>query len=163
PSGTWHLGDLSLGQTDILVLVITVVLMTALWAFFRYTTLGIACRASAANPRAVSLMGFSPDRLSAYSWTIGAALTGFLVMLAAPATGLEPDSYTLYVVPALAVLLLARLTSILVTTIAGFALGAFQGVITLLSSQTWWPAWGQNGLDDAVPFVVIIVILLVSG
>lgn len=163
PSGSWTAGTLTIGQADIGVLVIAIVLMTALWAFFKYTTLGIACRASAANPRAVSLMGFSPDRLSAWSWTIGTALSGFLVMLAAPATGLEPGSYTLYVVPALAVLLLARLTSILVTTIAGFALGAFQGIITLLSAQSWWPGWGQNGLQDAVPFVIIIVILLVSG
>jgi branched-chain amino acid transport system permease protein len=163
PSGSFHVGTLPIGETQVSVTVIAVVLMTLLWAFFKYTTVGIACRASASNQRAVSLAGFSPNRLSAYCWTIGTALSGFLVMLAAPVTGLQAQSYALYVVPALAVLLLGRLTSIPVTTIAGFALGMFQAVITLLSTQTWWPSWGQNGLEDAVPFVIIIVILLASG
>ena len=163
PGSSVDIGGATVPLASLLLLAITVVLMVLLWLFFRFTTIGIVSRASAQNPRAVSLMGFSPDRLGAYSWTIGTTLSGFIVMLAAPATGLEATSYTLYVVPALAVLLLARLSSILVATIAGFVLGSFQSVITLVTSAPGWPSWAAFGVQDAVPFIVIIVILLIGG
>jgi branched-chain amino acid transport system permease protein len=163
PTGSWTVGTLVIHQIDVWVSVIGIALMIALWAFFKFTTTGIVSRATAANPRAVSLMGYSPDRLNAIAWTIGTTLSGFLIMLAAPATGLIPSGYALYVVPAMAVLLLARLNSILVITIASFALGSFQSFVTLMTTQSWYPAWATNGIQDAVPFVVIIVILLVFG
>jgi branched-chain amino acid transport system permease protein len=163
PAGSFNVGSLNVPWLDIGVALIALVLMIALWAFFRFTTIGIVSRASAANPTGATLMGFSPERVSAFAWGLSAGISGFLVMLAAPATGLEPDSYTLYVVPALAVLLVARMTSISLMVVGGIVLGCFQSIITLLSSQSWWPLWAQNGLQDSVPFVVIIVILLLFG
>ena len=31
------------------------------------------------------------------------------------------------------------------------------------STPSWWPAWARTGLNDAVPFIVLIVVLFVLG
>src|SRR5439155_24664740 len=77
--------------------------------------------------------------------------------------GLNPINYTLFVVPALAVALVGRLTSLGVVCGAGLALGAFQSEIQFLTSKSWWPRWGVAGLADAVPFIVVIVTLFALG
>ena len=47
-----------------------------LWAWTRYTRVGLAINASAQNERAVQTLGWSPDRLAALTWTIGGMLGG---------------------------------------------------------------------------------------
>ena len=46
---------------------------------------------------------------------------------------------------------------------AGLALGAIQSEATLLGTKTWWPAWAKTGIGDAVPFLVVIGVLFISG
>ncbi len=72
-------------------------------------------------------------------------------------------NYTLYVVPALAVALLGRLTSVGITCAAGLGLGAFQGLVTFTTAQPWWPSWASTGLGDAIPFLVIVAALFLFG
>jgi branched-chain amino acid transport system permease protein len=134
-----------------------------MWAFSTRTTTGIAMRAAAVNGRALTLMGYSPSALGLAAWVLGAVVSVLGVVLAAPATGLDETNFTLYVIPALAVLLVARLRSVWVVAIASLVLGSFQSVITFYSSQSWWPTWGQVGLQDALPFAVIVIALFVFG
>ena len=61
----------------------------ALWAWTRYTRIGLAINASAQNERAVQTLGWSPDRLAALTWTVGGMLGGLAAVLAAPLTGLS--------------------------------------------------------------------------
>ncbi|MFT3853341.1 MAG: ABC transporter permease [Ilumatobacteraceae bacterium] len=145
------------------LVVIAIAGCALIHCYFRFTTLGVATRAGAEDERATRLLGYSPDRLAAIAWTMTGALSGLVVTLATPAIGLNPTTYTLYVVPALAVALVGRLTSISVACVAGIALGAFQALITLVSAKPYWPSWGRFGLQDAVPFVVVIVALFLFG
>jgi branched-chain amino acid transport system permease protein len=86
------------------------------------------------------------------------------VILAAPAIGgLDPTSYMLYVVPALAVALVGRLTSIGVACAAGLALGALQQILLFLTTKSWWPSWAQAGVGDAIPFLIVVVALFLLG
>src|SRR3546814_8940959 len=52
-------------------------LFRSLWAWTRYTRVGLAISASAENERAVRSLGWSPDRLAALTWTLGGMLGGF--------------------------------------------------------------------------------------
>ncbi|GAB2872561.1 ABC transporter permease [Nocardioides pacificus] len=135
----------------------------AMWAWFRFTRAGVATRAGAEDERAARLTGFAPDRLAAAVWAMTGAATALVTVLAAPTIGLDPVSYTFYVIPALAAALLGRLTSIGVACVAGLGLGSFQTVLLWLTSKSWWPDWAQAGFGDAVPFVVVIVALFVLG
>ncbi|MFI5720415.1 ABC transporter permease [Nocardia sp. NPDC051750] len=163
PPGSVQLFGTQVSSAELLKAAIMVTTSVLIWAYFRFTRLGAATRAAAANERGATLFGFSPDKLAAIA-TVGAALVGTLgVMLGSNLTGLNPLNYTLLVVPALAVLLVARMESVGVVAVAALVLGAFQSVVNLFTGKEWWPVWAASGLDQVVPFVVVIVILLVFG
>jgi branched-chain amino acid transport system permease protein len=142
---------------------IAVVIGVALWAYFRFTRMGLATTAGAENERGIALSGYSPDRLAAITWMLGSLVAGSVAMLTAPSTGLSASAYTLFVVPALACALLARLTSIGVACSAGLALGALQGEFAFWSTKSWWPGWASVGITDVVPFLLVIGALFVFG
>lgn len=139
-----------------------VLLLTAgLWLLASKTRFGIATRAAASNEQGAVLLGYSPERLAAANWVLAGVISGLLAILAAPITGLDPATYTLLIIPALAVAMVARFNSFVIVAFAGLALGMFQAEITYLQSVwSWLP---RTGLQDAVPFVVIIVVMVVSG
>lgn len=142
---------------------IVVLIAAGLWAWFRYARAGLAIRAAAEDEQVASLTGLSPERLAATTWVLSGALTGLMVVLASPVTGLNPLNYTLYVVPGLAVALVGRLSSVAVTCAAGLGLGALQSETLFLTGKSWWPDWAAAGIADAVPFVVVIVALFLVG
>jgi branched-chain amino acid transport system permease protein len=67
------------------------------------------------------------------------------------------------VVPALAILLVALMRSLLVIAIASIVLGSVQALITLYSVKSWWPTWIRTGLPEALPFLVAIIVLFILG
>jgi branched-chain amino acid transport system permease protein len=163
PAGSVRLFGADLSDTGLILGGITVLAGALLWAYFRFTTYGIAARGAAQDERAARLLGFSPDRLAAVVWAITGIVCGVVVTLASPPIGLNPTTYTFFIVPALAVALVGRLSSIWITCAAGLVLGSFQSVISLVSTKTWWPSWALVGLQDAVPFVIVIVVMYLLG
>lgn len=159
PSGSIRLGSHLLPDSDLIVGGIAIIVAGGLWWWFRHTTMGVATRGGALNPEGVSLLGYSPNRLGVVAWMIAAVISSFIVMVASNATGLDPTTYTLDIVPALAVLLLARLSSLGMITVAGLGLGIFQSITSLLMSKPWWPTWAQSGVQVAIPFVIIVIVL----
>jgi branched-chain amino acid transport system permease protein len=162
-TGSITIASTSLNIAGLVLAGLAIVLCIVAWVFFVFTNAGVAMRAASVNERAVMLMGYSPSTLGLIAWTAGVVLSTGVVILASPATGLDPSNYALYVIPALAILLLARLASLRTIAVAGLALGAFQSIITFLSSKTWWPTWGQVGVQDAIPFILIVAALYIWG
>ncbi len=163
PDKTIELAGAVVNVSDLILAGIAIVIAALFWAYFRLTRLGVATRAGAEDELAARLVGYSPDRLAAIVWVLTGAATGLIVILASFTIGLNVTSYTFYVIPALAVALLGRLTSFGVACGAGLALGSFQAIITWLTTKDWWPDWAQAGLGDALPFVVIVVALFLMG
>jgi branched-chain amino acid transport system permease protein len=153
-SSVVNVGDLILGGLAIVVSVVA-------WAYFRYTRVGIATRAGAEAELSVRLMGYSPERLAYVVWAGSGAVSGLFVILAAPNLGLDSDIYTLYIVPALAVALLARFSRVLVCCVAGLGLGMVLSLLTLANTKSWWPNWAKYGTGDIL--LVVIVMLAVFG
>ncbi|GAB89247.1 ABC transporter permease [Gordonia rhizosphera] len=163
PDKTIEFAGAVVNVSDLILAGIAIVIAALFWAYFRLTRLGVATRAGAEDELAARLVGYSPDRLAAIVWVLTGAATGLIVILASFTIGLNVTSYTFYVIPALAVALLGRLTSFGVACGAGLALGSFQAIITWLTTKDWWPDWAQAGLGDALPFVVIVVALFLMG
>ncbi|MFD6859515.1 ABC transporter permease [Rhodococcus sp. NPDC060090] len=163
PSGSISLFGTSVSSAEVMMVAIMVVFSVLVWAYFRFTRAGAATRAAAENERGATLLGFSPDRLAAIAMVMASVVSTVGVLLGASLTGLNPLNYSLLVVPALAVLLVARMESVATIVIASLALGAFQSVLNLLAGESWWPTWAQSGVDQVVPFFVVIVVLFVFG
>lgn len=135
----------------------------AVWAWFRFTRIGLATRASTENERAVSLARYSPQMLAGSTWVLSATVVGFLVILASPIASPNPRTYILAIVPALAAAVIGRLLSIAVTVAAAFALGIFQSIVVYQSTSPWWPDWAVSGIPEALPFGVIVIALFGLG
>ncbi|MYR08149.1 ABC transporter permease [Gordonia sp. SID5947] len=163
PDKTFEFAGAVVNVSDVILAGIAIAIAAILWAYFRLTRLGVATRAGAEDELAARLVGYSPDRLAAIIWVLTGAATGLIVILAAFTIGLNVTSYTFFVIPALAVALLGRLTSFGIACGAGLLLGSFQAVITWLTTKDWWPEWAQAGLGEALPFVVIVVALFLLG
>lgn len=161
---TYSWGGATIAAGNLILAGAAIAVALALAAYFRFTRLGIATRAGAEDEQALRLMGYSPDRLAALVWGATGFASGLIVVLAAPAIGgLDPTSYMLYVVPALAVALVGRLTSIGIACAAGLALGSLQQIVLFSTTKSWWPSWAQAGVGDAIPFLVIVVALFLVG
>lgn len=153
---------------DQTILVLIVIAVTAgLWALFRFSRFGLATRAASENEKGALVLGYSPDMLAGINWVASTVLAGFFGILAAPINqSIDPITITLLIVPALAAALLARFNSFVVTTAAGLGLGMATSWIQLISNKSWFPKAGGAalpGLTDALPFIIIIIVLAVRG
>ncbi|MDQ6797629.1 MAG: ABC transporter permease, partial [Actinomycetota bacterium] len=145
-----------------LLLAVVVVVNTAvLWAVYRFTSFGLASRAMADDPTTTALLGRPIGRLAAANWVVASVLAGVAGILVAPITALNPGTYTLLVVPALAAALVGRLSSFGVTTAAALVLGMAQSELVQLQDRfRWLPS---AGLREGLPLVVIVVAMAAAG
>lgn len=159
PSGIVRVAGLIVPVDRLYFAGLVVVLAAALALVYRYTRFGLATRAADENPVGASLMGLSPTRLAAWNWVLASVLAAVAGILISPIATLDPSSYTLFVVPALGVALVARFRSFAVVAATGLGLGIAQALITkLLTVWTWLP---QQGLVAGLPFILIMIVMTV--
>ena len=70
---------------------ITLVVLVLLFAFFRFTPLGLAMRAAAQNPQSSRLVGIRVGWMLALGWGLAAAIGGVAGMMVAPIVYLDPN------------------------------------------------------------------------
>ncbi|HEX4754083.1 MAG TPA: ABC transporter permease, partial [Solirubrobacterales bacterium] len=134
---------------------LVVVLATALWLVYRYTRFGLATRAASENEEGAAVIGLSANKIAATNWVIATVLAALAGILIAPIATIQPSTYVLFIVPALAVALVARFQSFAIAAAAGLILGMLQSEVTkVISVAHWLP---QQGLPEAIPFIVIVV------
>ncbi len=138
---------------------IAVLIGIALELIYRRTRFGLATRAAAENERGAALLGHSAPRIGAYNWIIATVLAAAAGILILPITTVNPGTYTLFVVPALGVALVARFRSFAIVLVAGLGLGMFQSL--LVKFQSMWSWLPQQGLQDGIPFLLIMIAMTV--
>jgi ABC-type branched-subunit amino acid transport system ATPase component/branched-subunit amino acid ABC-type transport system permease component len=165
PSGTVSIAGFPVPIDRLWLTGVVIVLSAALAVWFARSRAGVAIQAAAENERAAAFARLSPPALGTLTWMLATAFVSLVMIIAGPAIGvLTPGNLTLLVVPALAVALIARLESLWWALGGALALGVLQSYLLFLSStKDWWPEWAKEGLNDAVPFVVIVITLFVSG
>jgi ABC-type branched-subunit amino acid transport system permease subunit len=161
PSGSIKVGSDAIPVNGFVLLAIAVVVCVALALVFGRTRFGIATKAAAGNERGAIMLGLSPSRLAASCWVISSLVAGMAGALFASISGLNPTDYTLFVIPALAAALLARMNSFVVATVAAVLIGCAQSVtVALQSSFSWWP---QFGSANGIPLIIIAIAMIVIG
>ncbi len=89
--GVLRLGDLSLGFENLAIIVITAGLCIALFAFFRFSRLGIAMQATSQNQLAAFYCGVPVKRIFSLVWAMSAAIAAFAGLLVAPVSLIDPQ------------------------------------------------------------------------
>ena len=160
PASTVHVFGTDVGLNRIILFVIAIALAAALSVFARRTTMGSLFRAASDSEQGLAILGYSQNAVSTSAWVAGSMLAGFAGIVIAPITSLSVTTIILLIIPALSVTLLAGFTSFWFATIAGLLLGILQSEIAgywTLSSPT------IEGMQDAAPFLLIIIVMVVRG
>jgi branched-chain amino acid transport system permease protein len=122
-------GNTYLGSHELGILGVIGVLVALLYVFFRYTSLGLAMRAAAANPESSRLSGIRVGRMLALGWGLAAAVGAVAGMLIAPVVFLDPNMMSGVLLYALSAALLGGIDSPGGAVFGGFLVGVLENVM----------------------------------
>jgi branched-chain amino acid transport system permease protein len=148
-------GSVVLSMHSIGSIAVTLVVLTLLFLFFRYTSLGLAMRAAAQNPVSSRLVGIRVGWMLALGWGLAGAVGAVAGMMVAPVVFLEPNMMSGILLYAFAAALLGGITSPGGAVVGGFTVGVLENLI-----GTYVPFVG-NELKLTVALVIIIGVLVV--
>jgi branched-chain amino acid transport system permease protein len=153
-------GNVILAVKDVWTIAFAAAVMIAFFAFFRYSRLGVAMRATAFDQEAAIANGISARRIFALSWAIAAAVATLAgVMLSSGGSGLSPDIefVALLAFPAI---ILGGLDSPGGAVVGGIIMGLSQ---TLTAGyQPRYAHFLGEGFSAVMPYVVMIMILMIK-
>jgi branched-chain amino acid transport system permease protein len=129
PNRTIEIGDVAISTQDIGTLGVCFLVVALLWAFFRFTTLGLALRATAINPTASRLMGVRVGWMLALGWGFAAVLGAVSGMMAAPTVFLDPNMMLTILIYAFAAAVLGGIDSPGGAVVGGLILGVILNLI----------------------------------
>jgi branched-chain amino acid transport system permease protein len=133
---------------------ITLLVLLALYAFFRFTPLGLAMRAAAQNPVSSRLVGIRVGWMLALGWGLAAAVGAVAGMMVAPIVYLDPNMMGGILLYAFAAALVGGIDSPMGAVIGGFLVGVLENVLGAFVIG--------NELKLSVALVLIIGVLLVK-
>jgi branched-chain amino acid transport system permease protein len=112
-----------LGSTGVTLLV-----LLAVYLFFRHTSLGLAMRAAALNPASARLVGVRVGWMLALGWGVAAAIGAVAGCMVAPIVFLDPNMMGGILLYAFAGALLGGIDSPLGSVLGGFAVGVIENL-----------------------------------
>jgi branched-chain amino acid transport system permease protein len=138
-----------LGET-----AVTLVMLVAIYLFFRHTTLGLAMRAAAYNPVSSRLCGVRVNRMLGLGWGLAAAIGGIAGIMVAPIVFLDPNMMGGILLYAFAGALLGGIDNALGAVIGGFTVGVVENLFGAYVVGT--------ELKLTVALIIIVAVLLVK-
>ena len=132
---------------------VTLVVLALLYAFFRWTPLGLAMRAAAQNPASARLVGIRVGWTKALGWGLAAAIGSIAGMMVAPAVYLDPNMMSGILLYAFAAALLGGIDNPWGAVVGGFIVGVLENLVGAYLIG--------NELKLTVALVLIIGVLVV--
>lgn len=153
PNTIWEIGGVILTFTQVLILILSAVLMIALYFFINKTKIGTAIRATAIDQDAAKLMGINVNRIITIIFIVGSALgaVGGL-FIGIYYRGLTFDMGWLYGLNAFIAAIIGGIGNIPGAMLGGLLLGLFNAMISGYISTEW---------AETFTFMLLIIILIV--
>src|SRR3954453_2794042 len=159
PSGGFRLRGTILFYGDLGLFFTAMVAAGALFAVFKFTTLGLTLRGAADNRVAAMLVGINPNRSAQVAWLIGGSLAGLAGVLLGGVTTLSPYSLSLQMLPAFVAALIGGLASLPGALIGAACVGLLTGLVPAIG--LFHPLRGSAGQLGLSPLVLTIAALAV--
>lgn len=155
PFGTSSLfGSGLIGAHQAGMIVVTLLVLVVLFAFFRFTRIGLAMRAAAANPESARLVGIRVSLMTGLGWGMAAAVGAVAGMMIAPVVFLEPNMMLTILLYGFAGAVLGGLTSPGGAVVGGFLVGVVENL-----SATYIPVVGTELKLPIALFLIIAVLV----
>jgi len=147
-------GNKYMSSHEIGAIGVTLVVLLLLYAFFRFTPLGLAMRAAAQNPESSRLVGIRVGWMLALGWGLAAAIGSVAGMMVAPIVFLDPNMMGGILLYAFAGALIGGIDNPWGAVFGGFLVGVLENVLGAFVIG--------NELKLAVALVLIIGVLTVK-
>jgi branched-chain amino acid transport system permease protein len=136
------------------MIFITLCVLALVFAFFRFTPLGLAMRAAAQNPVSSRLVGVRVGWMLAFGWGLAALIGSVAGMMAAPIVYLDPNMMSGILLYGFAAALVGGIDNPWGAVLGGFIVGVLENVAGAYVVGT--------ELKLTVALLIIIGVLLVK-
>jgi len=154
PDYVWTLGGVRLSANNLGILATLCMLTGALSTLFRFTRIGLAMRASAAEREKSMLVGIPVETMLMFGWGLAATVGFIAAALIAPALFLSPPMMVSVVIYALAAATLGGWDSPMGAIVGGLVVGVAESLCATFVSFI------GTDLKVGVPFALMAIILL---
>ena len=145
-------------QRHLIMFVTTMALVAMLFAFFRYSRVGLAMRAVAFDQEVALAQGVSVGFVFALSWAIAGALATVAGVFVSTGAGVDQQLWII-ALKALPVIILGGLDSLGGAVIAGLAIGVVESLVATYGADI--APWLGGEFSLVTPYLVMMVVLLV--
>jgi branched-chain amino acid transport system permease protein len=146
-----HILGAVITDTQIIIIIASIVLFILTWLFIQKTKLGKAIRAVSDDPIGARLVGINSEKIIMIAFAIGSALAGAAGILISFETNLEPTMGMNAILKGITASIIGGIGSIPGSLLGGLFLG-------LAENLGIWQI--QAGWKDAIAFVILILFLL---
>lgn len=147
-----RLFGLQVSPSQLLIGGVTIGVLAALGAVYRFTSFGLRLRVTAIDPYAAALSGVNTNRTAMLSWALAGALAAVSAVLIAPLVAMNVLFMTALVLRGFAAALVGGLTSLVGAFVAGILLGVGEGIIAYQS-----PISGITDVVIALGLIALVV------
>ena len=155
---TVQIGDASVQESSLWFVGITLVVVALLFAFFKYSRMGLAMRATSFDQEVALAQGISVGAVFALSWGIAGALAA--IAGAFMGSGGIDQSTWVQALKALPAIILGGLDSIGGAVLGGFAVGLVEALVATYQGQ--YAPWLGSNFAVVSPYVLMLVVLLIK-
>ncbi|MDP2802051.1 MAG: branched-chain amino acid ABC transporter permease [Phreatobacter sp.] len=151
-----------IGSHQIGMILVSLLMLFALYAFFRFTPLGLAMRAAAQNPVSARLVGVKVDWMLALGWGLAAAVGAVAGAMVAPVVYLEPNMMASILLYGFAGALVGGISNPAGAVFGGFLVGVLENLVAYfgnLTEKTFGIYIVGNGEKLTVALIIVITIL----
>ena len=141
-----------IGTHELTVVAVTLIVLSALFFFFRYTSLGLAMRAAAQNPASARLVGVRVGLMLALGWGLAASVGSVAGMMVAPIVFLDPNMMAGILLYGFASALVGGISNPGGAVVGGFLVGILENLVGTYVVG--------NDLKLTVALVIVIGVLL---
>jgi branched-chain amino acid transport system permease protein len=154
-----RIGGVGISENRLIAMGVAAVLIVAFFAAFKYSSWGVAMRASAEDGEAAALMGIRQGRVSALAWIVAGVLAAVaaLFLVGAPTPGVSAAAYTV-ALRAFPAAILGGLDSTGGALVGGLLIGVTEAMAAGYQEQL---SFLGRGFGEVAPYVVMIIVLLV--
>lgn len=137
PIGAIEIGEYRSSGYELLLIIITILLVLAVYALLKLTRLGLVARATMQSEEMASALGVSTQRIYMITFAIGAAVSGLAGGLLAPITGVLPTIGASYIAKSFITVISGGVAILAGTTSASVLLGGINTVFSYLTGPTF--------------------------
>ena len=150
----FHITPLTFDANSIVIVFAVALVVIGLWAFFKFTRIGIGVRAASENSDRAKLLGISTGMLSSIVWMLATVLSSLGMFLRIPVIGLPigADVGPFVLLFGLAAAVIAKLDNFFVAAMAAIWLSILD------QSMTYFSHDGNLGSAFVLPVLLVVML-----